>query len=271
MPYTLKIEWLKDIDKDALLQEEGLVVVRLGYHHTDLQKALALAMLTFCGKALIPTSRPYLSKSLVRSIDLVTTKRMLNQFNQKGSIDYFLNDVIKPEIENDPELYDKCQTMEMLDDRGFFSRILLNELQELGRNLYPKTPDGSVALESDGLVTFLVQIANKAHEEDVELSFKKSWIRVAIILVARAEVIADHGFSPYLRRLEKLRKERVQTVYLQGMGDNIAYTKRIAEMAQEQGLGVISHRNEFRARIPSGRAIPATNIAFRLNILEADS
>lgn len=271
MPYTLKIEWLKDIDKDALLQEEGVVVVRLGYHHDDLQKALALAMLAFCGKALIPIGRPYLSNSLLRSVDLITTKKMLSEFNQKGSVDYFLNDVIKPEIEKDQELYDKCQTMEILDDRGLFSRVLLSELQELGRNLYPKTPDGSAVSESDEFVAFLVQIANKAPDEDVELFFKKNWIRVAFILVARPGVIADYGFSPYLKRLEKRQKERAQTVYIQGMADNIPYTQRIAEMAQKQGLGVISHRAKFKARLPSGRVIPAISITFRPNIVDADS
>lgn len=271
MPYTLKVDWVKDIDKDALLQEEGVVVVRLGYHHDELQKALALAMLTFCSKALIPISRPYLSNNLLRSMDLVTTKKMLSKSNQKGSVDYLLSSVVKPEIESNQDLCDKCQTMEILDERGLFSRVLLRELQELGRNLYPKTPDSSAALESDEFVAFLTQIATKAPDEDVELLFRKNRIRVAFMLVARPGTIADLGFSPYLKRLQKLQKGRVPTVYIHGMADNVLYTQRIAETAEKQGLGTIVHRAKFKARLATGRSIPATCVTFSLSIPEGDS
>jgi len=271
MPYALKVEWVKDIDKEALLQEEGTVVVRLGYHHDELEKALALAMLTFCSKALISVSRPYLSGRLSRSVDLVTTKRMLLRSNARGSLDYFLDKVIKPEIDGDNELCDKCQIMEILDERGLFSRVFLKELHELGRTLYPKTPDGSSVMEADEFVAFLQQIANKAPDEDVELFFKKNRIRVAFILVARPEVIADRGFSPYLRRIEKLQKEKARTVYVHGMADNISYTRKIAEIAEKQGLGTITHRATFRTTVSSGRTIPATCIALALNVPDDDS
>jgi small subunit ribosomal protein S1 len=204
MPYSLKIEWVRDIDKDALLQQEGIVVVRLGYHHEDLEKALALSMLTFCSKALIPISRPYLSKNLLRSVDLITTKKMLSQSNAKGSVDYLLSDIMRPEMDIDSELANKCKVVEILDERGLLSRVLLRELQELGHNLYPNTPDELSVIESEEFLAFLAQIANKAHDEDVDLSFTKSWIRVAFLLVARPQVIASRGFSPYLQRLEKL-------------------------------------------------------------------
>ena len=271
MPYSLKIEWVKDIDRDALLHEEGVVVVRLGHQHDELQKALALAMLTFCNKALLPISRLYLSDRLLRSVDLVTTKKMLGKSNEKGSLDYFLSSVVRPEIEKDQDLRDRCQAMETLDDRGLFSRVLLKELHELGQKLYPNVSNGSPALESEELVTFLQQIATKTPDADVQLSFKKNWIRIGVILVARLDLIAERGFAPYLRRLEKLQKEKVPTAYISAMRDNILYAQRIAETAEKQGLGKVMHTAKFKARLATGRGITATCITFNLDIQEADS
>ena len=270
MPCSLKIEWVKEIDKEAILKEEGMVLVKLGHHHDDLQRALALAMLMFCGESLIQMSRPYLSNVLVRSLDLVTTKKMLNESKEKGSVDYLINNVIKPEIENDSNLKEKCQNMEVLDDRGLFSRVLLRELQELGRELYPKTPLGSETKESDEFVDFLMQIANKGQDEYVELFFKENWIRIAFILVARAEVIAERGFTPYIDRLAKLQKREAKTVYIHGMRDNINYTQKIAELAQEKGLGNIAQISKFKTRVTSGRLIPAICITFSMNLSESD-
>ncbi|TES87646.1 MAG: hypothetical protein E3J93_05380 [Dehalococcoidia bacterium] len=270
MQCSLKIKWVKEIDKEAILREEGTVFVRLGHQHDDLQKALALAMLLFCSKSLIQISRPYLSNSLVRSVDLVTTKKMLNESNEKGSVDYFLDNVMRKDIENDVEIKDKCQKMEVLDDQGLYSRVLLRELQELGRDLYPKTPAGTEATESDEFLEFLMQIATKSPDEDVELFFKKNWIRIAFILVARAEVIAERGFTPYIRRLEKQQRDGAKTVYIHGMTDNIGYTQKIAELAQEKGLGSIVQISKFKTRVISGRLIPAICITFNMNLQEND-
>lgn len=270
MPCSLKIKWVREVDRDALIQEEGVVLVRLGHHHDELQKALALAMLTFCSKSLIADSRPYLTNKLVRSIDFVTTKRMLHGSKNRGSLDYFLNNIMKAEIEEDDSLREKCQIMETLDEMGYFSRMLLREYQELGRKMYPQTPNGSTAVESEDFLNFLEEIATKPSEEDVELDFKGNRIQTAVMLVARPEKIAKVGFEPYLHRLEKHQKNRLETAYICGMEDNVAYVMRIAERAEKRGLGMIVSTSKFRARTPRRRTVPSICITFDIRIPEAD-
>jgi hypothetical protein len=51
------------------------------------------------------------------------------------------------------------------------------------------------------------------------------------------------------------------------MSDNILYTQRIAEMAEEQGLGEIIDRAKFKTRVSTGRVIGAISFTFRLNII----
>lgn len=174
LPYSLKIDWVRNADREALLKQEGLVIVRLGYSNDKWEKALAAAMLTFCSKALIPSARPYLSRNLLRSIDFTATKKMLTQSEATGSVDYFVNEILRPEIEVDNKLCQTCQTMDRLDDEGYFSRVVLRELQDFGRKLYPRTPEGMATLESEEFISFITQIVEKAPEEDVGFSLRET-------------------------------------------------------------------------------------------------
>lgn len=265
MPYSLKIEWVKDVDRDALILEEGIVLVKLGHHHNELQKALAVAMLTFCGKSLIPHGRPYLSDRLLRGIDLITTKKMLYDSKEKGSLDHFLGEIVKPEIERDEGLNEVCKKIELMDARGYFSRILLREYQELGRKMYPQTPDSSTVVENEEFLDYLNNIANLAPGEEVELDFKKNRIRVAVMFIARVKIMAQVGFKAYLSRMEKLKRSGVDTVYIYGLEDNINFVKRIVEMAEKNGLGEIVNISTCKAKTYRGRSVNSICVAFSVN------
>lgn len=265
MPFRLKVEWVKNVDREAILQEEGIVIVRLGHHHNELQKALALAMHSFSSKAIIPNSRPYLSDTVVCGIDLVTTKKMLHSAKESGSLDYFLDEIVTPAIAADDNLRDKCQVMELLDERGFFSRILLREYKEMGRKMYPRTPDGSSVGECEEFLKFLNELATRTPGEEGELDFRNNRIRVAILLVARAETMEKVGYDAYIRRIQIHRKNRIETVYILGSEDNISYVRQIGELAEKRGLGTIV--NNTVCKIKSFRGRPINSICISLSII----
>lgn len=261
MPYQLKVEWISNVDREALLQGDGTIIVRLGHQHNDIQKALALAMQTFSSKAVIPNSRPYLPESVVRSIDMVTTKKMLHSTNEGGSLDYFLDEIVTPAVNENEDLREKCQTMEFLDERGLFSRVLLREYKEMGRKMYPRTPDGSTLGESEEFLNFLKAIAALAPGEEGNLDFKKDRIKVAVMPIARAEVVEHRGSAAYIRRIEKLRKDKMETVYLLGLGDNVNYVRKTAAQAEQCGLASIVNTNVCKIRSYQGRAIDSICIS----------
>ena len=176
-------------------------------------------------------------------------------------MDYFLHNILMPETNNDEDIREKCQAMEILNAKGLFSRVLLRELQELGRKLYPKTPNGSTYAESAEVIDFLTQIANKPPEEEVELTFRRSNIRIGFILVARMEVISTLGYSPYLKRIESHRNQGTETIYISGLGDNVPYTKKVAQLAEEQKFGRIVSSDEFKIKGRT-RPVPAVCITF---------
>jgi len=264
IPYTVKIDWVKDLDREAFLKEDGTVVVPLGYSHGRRERSLALAMAAFCTKGLIPFARPYLGDTLLRAVDLVTTKKMLSSAKTRGSVDYFLGDMFEPEIERDENLKEQCQTMETLDRQGLFTRVLLKELAEFGRKLYPDTPDGSTVLEGDDFVSFIKQIAEKDPDEDVELSFTQRRIRVSVMLVARRKVIQEHGFPLYLKKIQQDRKKDVETTYLCGRGQNIRPTIKIANIAEKEGLGTVVSSTNHKVIGIAENTISAVCIALQL-------
>jgi len=264
MPYNVKIDWVRDIDREAFIKEDGTVLVRLGYSHGQLEKSLVLAMMAFCSKALIPLARPYLGESLVRTLDLYTVRKMLNEAKTKGSMDYFLNDVFTPEIKTDASLGVRCQTMENLDRRGMYTRILLRQLEELGQKLYPAVANGSTVLECDNFVLFLKQIAEKAPDEDVELAFRSRGININVMLVAKRDKIGRQGYPPYLDRIKKMRKKGIETMYLCGLGINIDSTKAITNIVEKNGSATIISSEDHIILSPRGKSTPAVCIILNL-------
>ena len=269
LPYTLRIEWVKEMDREAFLREGGMVVVRMGYRHSRPEKSLALAMLAFCGKAVVPSARPYLSKDLLRSIDLTTTRKMLINSKATASLHYFVDEVLKPETEGDEHLREQCQVMEILDERGLFARVLLRELQEMGVRLYPKTPDGSTAFETEEFVSFLREIAEKARDEDVELSFRRHNLGMHVMLIARPAVIGERGFAPYLRKIQELSKKGTKTLYICAHGVHTGSAIGIAKVTEKRAIGTILSSDTYKVPLRKGKAMNA--VCLRLDLTSPET
>jgi hypothetical protein len=100
--------------------------------------------------------------------------------------------------------------------------------------IYPKLAPTDLLDETRKFLDFLDRIATKEPDKDVELDFRGKYIRMAIILVARLEVISEYGLQPYVQRIKRKGEENVDNIYITAVGPyNVAAVERITKIVTE--------------------------------------
>lgn len=253
LPHKLKIKWVSpELSKQAFI-ENGEVVVLLDYHKNQ-DENLTKATLLYMNKAVIPAARPHINQKLSKGIDLMMTKKALFSFTEaQSSLNHFVDGVLRPALEQDSELKDVCGAVDLLDERGLFTRILLKELMELGVRRAGVTETGDSVHESNEFVKFLKKIADKERGIDVNPTFLKNDIRIAIVMVARPENV-DKDAGPYLKAIEIGLKQGVRTFYLFSRGErNVEFTQRVTSAASNTFPSlVVTHEEEFPTKFKDG-------------------
>ena len=244
LPYNLKIKWISpDIDRVAFIKNNKVIVMLK--HHSNQDENLAKATLLYMNKAVIPDARPHIDQKLCEAIDLMMTKKALYSFVEAySSLGYFIESVLRPATEHDISIKDYCTTIDVIDERGLFSRVLLKELQELGLRRAGITESGNTVFESSQFIQMLENLAKKEQGQDVDLSFIKQYIKVAIILVAKPEMISK-GPKLYLDMIKKQSKRSVNTFYIFARGRrNIDFAKTIVSECEKTYPEMIKHHTE---------------------------
>jgi len=248
LPYQLKIKWMpSDITREAFIRKDK-VVVMFSYHYNQ-DENLSIATLLYMNKAVIPEARPHIHYKLTDAIDLMMTKKALFSFIEaRSSLGHFLKTVLIPKTQKDLELKEFCSIIDSIDQEGLFTRVLLRELLELGRRQSGIIETGDTVFETSEFTKLLKQIAEKEKGVDINPTFIKNNIRVAIILVGRIENI---GFSePYLRAIEERIKKSVRTFYIFSRGRvNINFAKEIVRICEGKFKELAKiHSEEFSAK-----------------------
>ncbi len=251
LPYGLKVKWvLPELNKEAFIANNR-VVVMLDYHSNQ-DENLSKATLLYMNKAVIPEARPHIHIKLGKAVDLMMTKKALYSFIEaRSSFGHFVNSVLRPEIEQDQEVKDFCQIIDITDERGLFTRVLLRELLELGHRKAGITETGDTLFESGNFTKFLNEIARKEKGEDVPLTFMGHDIKVAIILVARAgaENLTTDSFT---RRVKEKIRQSVNVIYVFARGSNIDLAKQVSNDCQSLPELTKIHEEEFPTKFPEG-------------------
>jgi hypothetical protein len=115
MPYNMKLQFVRGMDRAELLREKNLVLVRIRDRRHD-NKNFVHAMLTFCPVGVLPASRPYLDDLLSDAIDFTVTRKFLNKIQYQGALNYLDKEVIEPEAVEKPELDKLCTILDRFDE-----------------------------------------------------------------------------------------------------------------------------------------------------------
>lgn len=208
LPSKVRIQWVTAEKAQSYLGEGDEVIVLMGYQKGR-GRNVAVALHEVVSKGLLSGSRQYVSPLVLRpSISLVSHK--LLQFDEVAAR-YFVAEILEQQLE-DPSFREWYGKLVTIDRRGMFVHVFLRELYELGVRLGGSPPDETTRRDTCRLAQFLYAIASKAKDEDVPLLHTTRTFRIAIVLVAREDVVLKYGVDPHLQRARDNLKRGVDVV-----------------------------------------------------------
>lgn len=210
----VKIKFSKNLTHDAFI-ENNEVIVRMDYHQNK-KRNLVIATLNYVSKGAIPYARHYIGHDISKSVDMVLTKKIIKR--DKDAIGYFLSEVYDNEIEEIKLLY---KNLEEIDETGFFTRIFLTELKQIGIRYFPRaTILKPIIEECIDFLEFLSTVANKEPGENVDLKFRGHLIGVGLALVGNIHTISIHRSLPYEKWISSYIKDSsLKRIYILAAGD----------------------------------------------------
>lgn len=221
----LSIKWVKENNLQAKLKE-GKAIVKLRFSD-DQTKNIINAATVYVKEAFLIHSKPYMSESFVKAIDFSITKKiLLGIHNNKRNV---VSEFIKEYTLEINSIQDKCSQIEIIDDAGLFTRILVRELDFFGNKLIGRNPSDNYKNESDNFLSFLHEIATRDADDHTPLQFVENILKVGILLVAKKDTYYQHGLNPYLRRIKLGLARGIKTFYLLAREDKVEILENVAK------------------------------------------
>lgn len=267
LPHAMKVEWAKTAqDVEAFLRNGEIIVTMCPSPNRE--RNLVVSTIAYLGKGLLPRSRPYVDKTLMRATDFTVAKRIFMTAGQSMAMSFFFQNCLEPAMETEPQLRDDCTALDKLEKAGFFTRVLVKQLSYLGDKVFPATPNETTSKETRDFLMFLVNIAGKEKGEDVPggLAFAGSHIRANVMLVAREET-RMWGTEAYDRRTKIVLNSGIENMYICARGaENISLAEQVADEQEKAGRLRVLARHRFMQTI-DGEHRNAICIVCDLNLM----
>ena len=269
IPYNMRLEFIRAVDRAELLGQKSLVIVRIRDRKDD-DRNLVHAMLAFCPVGLLPQARPYLGNPLSLAIDLTTTRKLLNRLRHYSALQYLYDHVLPQEKSEFPDLDQLCSRFDYLDERGLFTRVILREFRDFGASVESHYPQPDHAAEARNFVEYVHTVAcREPGEEMVERGYKGNYISTAFVLIGTGWRIQTEGATPYLRHLRYLRSLGFRRALLAARDRSIDMAERVSYLAERGRLAKRGASKEYEAKDASGQ--PRKNVLIEMNILPLQS
>jgi len=222
LPYGVQIEWvIGGVTKESFLKENRLIL-RLGYH-TNQDDNIVRAALEYIAGGMLSSTRPHADEKVMKAVELISTKKLLEK-ERKTALPYFYTEIMNPVRGSDSDLDRYVLITNSLDEIGYFTRVLLKELQILGVNRQFSLPEARVKEDTKQFLDFLdSKILKKPRGVDVDPTFVSDSISVSIVYVSRGDDV-----GPHLGWINKCIKKGLHRVYLCAWGSyNISLVKKL--------------------------------------------
>lgn len=239
----LVIQWVSGENLETKLKE-GKAIIKLKFDNDNTRNILK-ATTIYVRDAFLKHSKPYLSDSFKKALDLIISKKLLLQINKNQS--NLISQFFEENIIDSEEVFEKCEKIEEIDDNGLLTRILIRELNNFGDKLLGRLPKSEYKVESEEFLDFINQIATREFDDYTPLSFTNNTLRVGVILVARIETFTNHGLEPYLRRIKLGRANGIESFYLLARSEKVEILVKVAtELLSTGNFILINKPKEFK-------------------------
>ena len=272
MPFNMRLEFVKEVDRAQFEPDDETVIVRIRDRIDD-DLNLVHAMLVFCTIGVIPRARPYLATELNGAIDITMTRKLLHSLKHHSALQYLQDEVVPAEAAQKPGLVDYCRTLDLLDELGILTRVVLSDIRDFGATVETRYPDSHHAQEAAKYLEYVEQVATKEVGEELQQKGHHGrYITTAFAFIGSAEKMTFTGESAYTNHLKWLRDHGYRKVYLWARGDpqerrsyGIQMAERVAASAEREKVATIIRSEKFHAIAQDGTNRP--NILIELRII----
>jgi small subunit ribosomal protein S1 len=245
-----RVEWVT-ADNYSCTMSPGAVVVRVSLDR-DHDRNFYNATTTFVRHAFLPRTKPFLTKTTARGIDLVMVHGILRD-GHRPALRIF-NEQFTDETKEVRKTY---ELLEEVEQEGLLKRILFRELHYFGESLGERAPRQEHSAEADSFLDWLHRLALRDHGEFTQLQFPGTVLKVGVILVAKDETFLQHDIDPYLRRALSYATQGFGSIYLLSRGRKRgSVVKRIApELENLGGFEILAKRLDIRIGDPHSNEV----------------
>jgi hypothetical protein len=242
LPFGLRIKWKSPEEATAYVQNNEVIVVLR--KSDDLDKNIVDACMAYVPKALIPKARNTIDATLLDSMDLYLTSRILSQGNYSSAYNYFSKNILDELRTNSTAFNSLFEAVGSLDSVGLYTRVLLEEFKRLGDQLYGTLEESQYKAETVDFLKFLARIATRQPGDDTTpLFFSGRKIRIGIVLFAKRDTLTISGVEAYVRRIYSDYKKGSQRIFL------FSYAQKTDEIQYDHDGFVVGVRKmaDFRS------------------------
>lgn len=221
----IKITLVRNASREAFIRNRVLLmrIQRKDNHEENLANIAYLY-----SEHLYSRLKPSLNAIQKEGIELYTAKSILQLGGGEG-VRFLDETYYRPMVAHHPQLQTLLNQLEVLDGKGLFFSVFIQEMVFLGEKTMFRQSARGVHQEVGRFVQFLVDFANRPRGDAiVEKDFRGQNIKLSFVLVAvRANREADltQVYVNYVRGLPR----DTESFYFMGWGENVAFVRHVVE------------------------------------------
>lgn len=210
----VRIKWAaREEDEEVQLEDNEVIIVMRDRGYKN--KNFVHAAYFYTSTALLRHTKRHLSKKQGEAIDLYTTKNVIERSN-KAALEIFMRDYFQPLLEDD-KINELVNKFVKLDKSGFYTHILLQELNYLGSKTFLTKRDKAVAEEVSNLINFLMRFAEREVGDDtIREEFVGKYSHCAIKIVSTKFMRESGNHKSPAKRVIKAFDSGIENVYVIG-------------------------------------------------------
>lgn len=209
----LSVEWVEpETDRESFIAD-GKVVLRLRRNDPQDYNFAHGAYYYVSGMLLRKTKR-YISPNQKAAIDFFVCIRLFEK-EKPAVTSYFLDQYVHPYTHKRQRARELLEQFQRLDQSGYFFPVFIQELQYLGDKVFGKFKKASVEADVTKFTNFLEKLTKRqVGSEETDLNFEGNYCRLAVMIVGRRMTVAKGSFDPYIKYINKLHRDGIETIYM---------------------------------------------------------
>lgn len=240
VPYNkVVITWTgREEDQEVVFEDGQTILVIRDRNHRN--KNFVHAAYFYASEILLKNTKRKLSKHLKTSLDLFSTKKIIEAQN-RDALNQFTTDFLIPIVDEHEKVKEYMERFNKIDTIGLYAPVLIQELTYLGSKVYLSVPQQEVLEEVERLIQFLERWSEREIGQSTQEEFTGKYTKCSIKIVA----------SFFSRIMEKLDRQRsringafnagCENVYVIGNGekDSRKFIDKVIEGILENSKALI--------------------------------